>query len=287
MEDQKVLAERPINSVDNKTLLNLITNGDASSLTGEQKLAYYKARCDAAGLDYRTQPFQFIRMSGKEVLYALKSATDQLANIHGARLEIIKQETENDMRVVTVRAITKDGRQTDEIGVVPLIGIKGADLANAYMKAVTKAKRRAILSVCGLGMIDETELDTVKDAVKVQDGAPVHPQVVDNGAPLLIPDQAQTEKPAKINPDELRAEFVPGNVDVKTTSNGNKYFIIHNGMNRYRTFDTTDGDVAQRAFAEKRKITVEYHPGKFGNEISFLCLAESDSAVEPDPVIPF
>ena len=143
------------------TLLSLVANGDAAKLTADQKLQYFKARCDAAGLDYRAQPFQFISMNGKLVLYALKAATDQLASKHGIKLEIQSQATENGLRTVVVRAIAQDGRQTDEIGVVPVDGIKGADLANAFMKAVTKAKRRAVLSLCGLGMMDESELDTV------------------------------------------------------------------------------------------------------------------------------
>jgi hypothetical protein len=32
------------------------------------------------------------------------------------------------------------------------------------MKAVTKAKRRVTLSICGLGMLDETEVDSVPGA---------------------------------------------------------------------------------------------------------------------------
>ena len=65
---------------------------------------------------------------------------------------------------MTVRATAKDGRQTDEIGAVPIKGLQGENLANALMKAVTKAKRRAILSVCGLGLLDETEVDSIPGA---------------------------------------------------------------------------------------------------------------------------
>jgi hypothetical protein len=43
-------------------------------------------------------------------------------------------------------------------------GLKGEALANAEMKAVTKAKRRLTLSICGLGWLDETEISTVPDA---------------------------------------------------------------------------------------------------------------------------
>lgn len=162
------IAERTQYKLDDKTLLNVITSGDAAALDAGQKLQYYKARCEIAGLDYRSAPFQFMRLQGREILYAKKEATDQLASKHKVRVEILEQRTETDVRVVHVRAITENGRQTDEIGVVPVGGLKGAELANAYMKAVTKAKRRAILSVCGLGMTDESEYDTLPDAEPVK-----------------------------------------------------------------------------------------------------------------------
>jgi hypothetical protein len=150
--------------LDDKTLFALVTDGDCRKLTDAQKLAYYKARCDAAGLDYRAQPFQFISLSGKLVLYALKACTDQLSAKHGIRCELLDQRTDDGIRVVTVRAVARDGRQTDEIGAVNVKNLQGEALCNAFMKASTKAKRRAILAVCGLGMLDETELDTIPGA---------------------------------------------------------------------------------------------------------------------------
>jgi len=162
-----------ISELDSGTMLSLVTNGDCSKLTPKQQLQYYQARCEAAGIDARTQPFQFLKLGGKVVLYALKAATDQLASKHGIVCQIIDQRTEQGIRTVTVRATTKDGRQTDEIGCVPVSHIKKPDdLANAFMKAVTKAKRRAVISICGLGVIDETELDTIRDRVQ-----PVQPVI--------------------------------------------------------------------------------------------------------------
>ena len=162
-----------ISELDSGTMLSLVTNGDCSKLTPKQQLQYYQARCEAAGIDARTQPFQFLKLGGKVVLYALKAATDQLASKHGIVCQIVDQQTEQGIRTVTVRATTKDGRQTDEIGCVPVSHIKKPDdLANAFMKAVTKAKRRAVISICGLGVIDESELDTVSDRVQ-----PVQPVI--------------------------------------------------------------------------------------------------------------
>lgn len=150
--------------LDDKTLFALVTDGDCRKLNDAQKLAYYKARCDAAGLDYRAQPFQFISLNGKLVLYALKACTDQLSAKHGIRCEILSQATEEGIRVVTVRAISADGRATDEIGAVSVKGLQGDALCNALMKATTKAKRRAILAVCGLGLLDESEMETIPSA---------------------------------------------------------------------------------------------------------------------------
>jgi hypothetical protein len=38
------------------------------------------------------------------------------------------------------------------------------DFGNVVMKAVTKSKRRVTLSLCGLGMLDESEVETIPDA---------------------------------------------------------------------------------------------------------------------------
>jgi hypothetical protein len=154
--------------LDPETMAALVAGGDCSRLTPGQRTAYYSARCDAAGLDPRAQPFAFMRLNGKEVLYALKAASDQLAAKHGVRMTIVSQTTEDGIRVVTVRAEAKDGRQTDEIGAVPVKGLVGDALCNAMMKAVTKAKRRAVLSLCGLGMLDETEAESIPQAQPIR-----------------------------------------------------------------------------------------------------------------------
>jgi hypothetical protein len=145
-----------------ETLDLLISTGDIGKLNPTQRIAYYRARCERAGLDPTAQPFEYLTLQGKTILYAKKGATDQLASVHKIRTSILSQSTEGGVRVVTVRAEAADGRATEEVGVANVEGLKGDNLGNAMMKAVTKAKRRAILSLCGLGMMDETEVETVK-----------------------------------------------------------------------------------------------------------------------------
>jgi hypothetical protein len=86
-----------------------------------------------------------------------------------------------DMVSVTAYATDKTGRTDADLGVVSVKGKQGDNLANAMMKAVTKAKRRVTLSICGLGWLDESELETVPTAAPVvvtDDG-----EILDNDTP--------------------------------------------------------------------------------------------------------
>lgn len=165
-DNTELLAHAPQATVtiDDKALEALVVGGDMSKLTSAQRLQVYKARCDAAGLDMRVQPFEFITLQGKLTLYARKAATDQLAAIHRAKCRILSRETADDIHSVIVEVALGDGRSTEEIGCVNVKGLSGDNLANARMKAMTKAKRRAILSLCGLGMVDETEIESIPTA---------------------------------------------------------------------------------------------------------------------------
>jgi hypothetical protein len=141
----------------------LLATGDLSKLNTEQRIEFYKARCQAAGLDPRARPFEYIMLQGKLMLYAKKECAEQLNGIHGLSHEIISRENVSGLYEVCVQVTSRSGRTSQDIGTVVIEGLKGAELANARMKAVTKAKRRATLSFCGMGdVIDETELDTVE-----------------------------------------------------------------------------------------------------------------------------
>lgn len=160
-------AIQPIAGLDDATMLALVSGGDTSRLSPAQKTAYYLARCETAGLDPRAQPFAFMKLQGKETLYATKACSDQLAAKHGLRVTITDQRTEDGIRIVTAHVEAKDGRVTEEIGALSIKGLQGEALANALMKVVTKAKRRAVLSVCGLGALDETEVESIPGALHV------------------------------------------------------------------------------------------------------------------------
>lgn len=139
----------------------LLASGDISKMSQDERLAYYKALCEATGLNPLLAPFEYMVLKGKTTLYAKKSATESLRARHGISLTIVSREIVNGVYVVTARATMPDGRQDESIGSVFIDAAKGDDLANALMKAETKSKRRVTLSICGLGLLDETELATI------------------------------------------------------------------------------------------------------------------------------
>ena len=148
--------------LDSAIIASVVLNGDLAQLNPQQKVSYYNALCERIGLDPATQPFKLLNLKGREILYADKSAAQQLNRLYKISHEVLKNETIDDVYMVTVRASNADGFQ-DEYGAVTINGKKGDDLANALMKAITKSKRRATLSLCGLSMMDETELDTLPE----------------------------------------------------------------------------------------------------------------------------
>ena len=123
---------------DPKTMLNLI-GGDLKDLNPEQRVAYYTKVCESVGLNYLTQPFNFLNLSGKTVLYANRSASDQLRFIHKVSVTIADRKRESGVYTVLARAQMPDGRIDEATGVVPLGNQSGENLANIYMKAETKA----------------------------------------------------------------------------------------------------------------------------------------------------
>lgn len=142
-----------------------LIQGDLSKLSSEERTKYYIRVCESVGLNPMTEPFEYLNLNGKLRLYAKKNCSDQLRSIHRVSVTIVSRErTDEGLYIVTARATMPDGRTDESTGAVALFSKKGDDLANALMKAETKAKRRVTLSICGLSLLDETEIETVRGA---------------------------------------------------------------------------------------------------------------------------
>lgn len=143
----------------------LLIEGDLSVLSPPQRAEFYLKVCESLGLNRYTRPFEYIRFQKKLTLYARKDATDQLRSLRGISVEIISREQIGDLYVVTARAVDAKGRHDESIGAMSVQGLRGTELANELMKCETKAKRRVTLSICGLGFMDETEIEDLPKEV--------------------------------------------------------------------------------------------------------------------------
>jgi hypothetical protein len=191
-----------VNESTAELLERVVIGGDLSKLSATDRMQYYREVCASIGLNPLTKPFEYIQLSGKLTLYARRDATDQLRKLHSVSVQITAREQHGDVYAVSARAVDKTGRTDESVGAVPTQGLRGEALANALMKAETKAKRRVTLSICGLGMLDETELETIPaSSLKV---LPVEATV-----PILPPAEA-----AETEPESGRSE-VPAKVPVK------------------------------------------------------------------------
>ena len=144
-----------------KVIDSIVLRGDLSGLGPSERARFYVQMCEGLGLNPHAQPFAFLRLNGKEVLYATRGATDQLAAMHRVTREIIDGPKVIDLAgtklvYAVCRASMPNGRFETATATVPLV-----DPVNVLMKAETKAKRRATLSILGLGVLDELEIETI------------------------------------------------------------------------------------------------------------------------------
>lgn len=176
--------------IDAKTLEIVLLQGDLSVLNATQRLAYYRRMCESSGLNPLAKPFEYINMKGEKgavklVLYARAEAFDQIRSNTRISVTVLDRivDVPNGIYTIRVQGKTIDGRVDEASGSVPItkeggnwaktaegksfwkgdgtiVPMRGEDLANAYMKAETKAKRRLTLSMTGLALAGVVTSDT-------------------------------------------------------------------------------------------------------------------------------
>ncbi len=170
---------KPNETINQELISQLVLQGDVSKMTDAMKVQYYNQLCHSLNLNPVTRPFQIIAFQGKQILYATKDATEQLRKLNGVSVVELNQEIKDGLCISKCKVQDSSNRFDIATGVTSLtkeethwengkairtgkiINLSSEEKANAIMKSETKAKRRATLSICGLGMLDESELDTM------------------------------------------------------------------------------------------------------------------------------
>lgn len=262
---------------------NVLISGDLSQLSATERSMYYVQVCESVGLNPLTKPFEYITLNDKLTLYAKRDATDQLRKIYGISITIVSREKLDGVYIVTAKATNKEGREDESIGSVALekedgewkkaasgknyfakngktLPLRGDDLANAIMKAETKSKRRVTLSICGLGLLDETELETIRD-LKTFDVSSVSPAT----AAKIENNEEYRDIPAHLQPKpESKSEYRP-NDPVRP---GKDQYVIGVPV-------AEDGSLDFTIFAEQ--LTAAIEASKTINEVSMFNRANAKS----------
>lgn len=175
---------------------SLLIGGDLAPLKPTERMQYYRAVCESLSLNPLTKPFDYLSLNGKLTLYAKKDCTDQLRKINNISAHFDEPKIIDGILFIKAHVSTPEGRTDEATGAVAVENLKGETKANAFMKCETKAKRRATLSICGLGFTDESELDTIKNyrIVNAEDAHRLeHPQGSDPTVAELQRDAAKID----------------------------------------------------------------------------------------------
>jgi len=234
----------------------IVVNNNIARLDSTQRLQYIEHLCNRLGLDPLAKPFEIMRLNGKERLYATKACTDQLRAKHGLSINDVQTEVVNDIYVAKASALDQDGRTDSDIGTVQIKGLGGDNLANAMMKAVTKAKRRVTLSFYGLGMLDELEVETIQGAETGDAQEGISKKPVRKKVTKSKPKQIDSQPPDELDEQSLICRHIDL-VQPKEKGEHKWWNIQVEGDERtFSTFSKTFSDMAGDLFMAKETADV-------------------------------
>lgn len=180
-----------------------VNNGNVKTLETKELQMVIQHLCEISGLNWETSPFLIMenKKANTEKLYAGREACAQLAVVNKLTVIITERTITSDLAIFGARVSSPDGRSTDGTGCTSLEGQTGEYRSNKVMHAETKAKRRTILDHCGLGMLDESEVQTI-DGVTTKE-PPKPAQSTSTAAQTSIAQNADTANGAKASVPEL------------------------------------------------------------------------------------
>lgn len=172
-------------------LERFLVDNDASQLAGnaQTRALYYLEMCRRYEVDPFTQPFDWIPgADGKGLtLYPNKEFAAQRRKKSGISCVVVASgvmgpangQPGPEVYYVRMKGITTDGREDEEIGVVPFTDAMGRPIdpmskANAMKRAYTQAKRRVTLSLEGCGADEPAKEYDNRD----RDQGPSQPRVL-------------------------------------------------------------------------------------------------------------
>lgn len=197
----------------------VLGHGDLSLLSAEERAFHYVEVCRSLGLNPKTQPFEYVAFQGRLVLYPRKNAADQLGAQHRVTfpdepVQEVKTLGNSQMLVTKMRGVLPDGRQTWDMSTIFLGNMSGQELANQFMKGITKCRRRVILALVGLGGDVPVDLDNdrpLPGAIRESGSRPeLTPQEI--AAYATVSDPEEPEEAIEVEADDPAPAAPPDEV---------------------------------------------------------------------------
>lgn len=167
-------------------------HNDWSKVSEDDKLKCVLAMCKVLNIPTPMNPFRFIDMKGKTVLYATKECAELIAERNKISVNVVNKylDKEQNIYVVEVRALMPQGRTFDNFAALSVAGLSGEARANAMMKCISKAIRRVVFASVGLSAMDETDIpqnggnyapspEPVREAPKLREVTMPSPETLD------------------------------------------------------------------------------------------------------------
>lgn len=188
-------------------------SGDPGDMNHKQRAAYVSDVCRMLKLNPLTRPAQFIRLSGKWVLYLTRTATDQLAARYNLNRKTIVQPHIADimgtkLAMCVVEVTLPNGRSETAMATLSI-----ADPPNLLMKVESKAKRRATLSILGLGVLCEDEAEDASDASQGPRGGKERPLFATTPSPTIPAQTAPVNTDAEPSDEATPVELALAAID--------------------------------------------------------------------------
>lgn len=193
----------------NQEIQDVLTKdaGRCDRLNDEQRADYINYLCSKIGIEPTFRPIDLIPTKNGIKPYLNKGAGELIRDKRRISVDDMEIKEIGNMWLVTCRVRSFDGRCDTDMGVCLKNGTDKSpmNLNDSLMKAVTKAKRRATLSMCGLGAIIEEAHPTEYN------GDPEQQQCKSQ---ILLEDESAAKKVfldvvlSKVDVDELPKEIL-------------------------------------------------------------------------------
>lgn len=167
------VALRPVDAAASQVtpaaILQVLSAGDLSELSDQDRVQLYVENCQALGLNWRTKPFTIAKTKGgAAALYLTADGAEQLAALHEISVEQINAQETRGVYMVTMKATAPNGRSVTKTGGKPIgPNVAGEAFIDAVKKAETQAYRRAVKACVGLNTYDPERPRPVIEAAEI------------------------------------------------------------------------------------------------------------------------